>query len=129
MNFWDQFFSQPSYKYGTEPNAFLAAHAGRLPAGGRVLVPGDGEGRNGVWLAQQGFQVLSVDGSAVALGKARQLANERNVTLETEHADLADWTPAPSSADGVVLTYVHLPPPCGRRCTGAWRPRCARGAA
>ena len=109
MNFWDQAFDTPHYKYGTEPNAFLRAQAHRLPEGSTVLVPGDGEGRNGVWLARQGHAVLSVDISAVGLRKAGELAAQHGVQLRTLEADLAAWTPAPASADAVVLTYVHLP--------------------
>ena len=59
--FWDNRYGEPGYAYGTEPNAFLRAQASRLPPGARVLVVGDGEGRNGVWLAIQGHDVLSVD--------------------------------------------------------------------
>lgn len=110
MNFWDQNFSVPGFKYGTQPNVFLTEQAYRLALASKVLVPGDGEGRNGVWLAQQGHFVTSVDMSAVGLGKARQLAAEHGVALATEVVDLADWTPEPDSFDAVVLTYVHLPP-------------------
>ena len=110
MNFWDQNFSVPGFKYGTQPNVFLTEQAYRLVPASKVLVPGDGEGRNGVWLAQQGHFVTSVDMSAVGSGKARQLAAEHGVALATEVVDLADWTPEPESFDAVVLTYVHLPP-------------------
>ena len=110
MNFWDQQFGAEGYKYGTQPNAFLAAQAHRLAPGSDVLVPGDGEGRNGAWLAGQGHRVTAMDGSAVGLEKARALAASRGVHLQTVQADLADWTPAPGSADAVVLTFVHLPP-------------------
>jgi len=109
MKFWDQAFDIAGYKYGTQPNAFLREQAHRLPAHGQVLVPGDGEGRNGVWLATQGHTVLSVDGSAVGLAKARALAQQQGVPLATEQADLAAWAPAPGSYDAVVLTYVHFP--------------------
>ena len=95
LNFWDQRFAEPGFKYGTEPNAFLREQAVRLPPAGRVLVPGDGEGRNGVWLAAQGHQVASVDSSAVGLQKARDLASQHGVELETVVADLAVWEPAP----------------------------------
>jgi SAM-dependent methyltransferase len=74
-----------------------------------VLVPGDGEGRNGVWLAEQGHAVTSVDNSSVGLKKAQALAAERGVTLTTALLDLADWSPLPASVDAVVLIYVHLP--------------------
>ena len=109
MNFWDQNFSIPGYKYGTEPNAFLTQQACRLAPNSQVLVPGDGEGRNGVWLARQGHRVTAMDGSAVGLQKAQALAKQHGVEITTVVGDLADWVPAPGAFDAVVLTYVHLP--------------------
>jgi 2-polyprenyl-3-methyl-5-hydroxy-6-metoxy-1,4-benzoquinol methylase len=109
MNFWDQRFAEPGYKYGTEPNAFLCQQAARLAPASRVLVPGDGEGRNGVWLAGQGHRVTSVDYSAVGLQKAQALAAGRGVALTTELVDLADWAPTAATLDAVVLVYTHLP--------------------
>lgn len=110
MNFWDQNFSAPGYKYGTLPNAFLAEQAHRLQQPSDVLVPGDGEGRNGVWLAEQGHRVTAMDSSQVGLAKAQALASERGVSIRTVQADLADWSPAPESCDALVLIYLHLPP-------------------
>ena len=126
MTFWNQAFDTPEYKYGTQPNAFVRAQAHRLPAASQVLVPGDGEGRNGVWLAQQVHDVLSVDSSGVGLRKAQALAAQQGVPLRTLQADLADWVPAPASFGAVVLTYVHLPPAirrtAHRRLVAALRP-------
>ena len=110
MSFWDQRFAEPGYKYGLMPNVFLQTQAAQLAPHSRVLVPGDGEGRNGVWLAQQGHQVTSADMSAVGLQKARDLAVERRVALTTLQIDLADWQPEPDAFDAVVLIYTHLPP-------------------
>jgi SAM-dependent methyltransferase len=107
---WDERFASPQYVYGTEPNRWLALQAAGLPTGGRVLSLGEGEGRNAVWLAQQGFHVTAVDGSAVGLAKARRLAAERGVGIETEVADLARWEPELSAFDAVVLVFAHLPP-------------------
>jgi hypothetical protein len=107
--FWDQRYAEPGFKYGTAANAFLCQQAQRLPAAARVLVPGDGEGRNSVWLAGQGHRVLALDSSGVGLAKARALAAERAVAIETQQLDLADWAPAPASADAVALIFVHLP--------------------
>jgi SAM-dependent methyltransferase len=107
--FWDHNFSAPGYKYGTAPNAFLVEQAHRLPAGGEVLVPGDGEGRNSVWLALQGFKVTAMDASEVGLRKAQALAAESGVAIQAVLGDLADWAPAAGHFDAVVLTYVHLP--------------------
>jgi hypothetical protein len=109
MNFWDQRFAEPGFKYGTEPNAFLHDEAYRLSPASHVLVPGDGEGRNGVWLGMQGHAVTSVDSSAVGLKKAQALAASRGVTLRTELVDLADWQPTQASFDALVLIYTHLP--------------------
>lgn len=127
MNFWDQNFSAPGHKYGTAPNAFLADQALRLPVPSDVLLPGDGEGRNGVWLAQQGHRVTAMDSSVVGLNKARALATERGVAITTVHADLTDWTPEPHSADALALIYLHLPPAlrasAHQRLRQALRPR------
>jgi SAM-dependent methyltransferase len=127
MNFWDQNFSVPGYKYGLRPNAFMADQTPQLSVPSDVLMPGDGEGRNGVWLAQQGHRVTAVDSSAVGLSKAQALATERGVSITTVHADLADWTPEPNSADALVLIYLHLPPAlrasAHQRLLKALRPR------
>jgi SAM-dependent methyltransferase len=109
MNFWDQHYTAPGYKYGTAPNRYLVGQAHRLTPGSLVLLPGDGEGRNSVWLASQGHRVHAVDSSAVGLTKAQALAAERGVTIETTQADLAHWSPEPASCDAVVLVYLHLP--------------------
>ena len=118
-NFWDERFAEPGYKYGTAPNTFLCEQAGALPAGAQLLVPGDGEGRNGVWLAQQGHQVLAVDYSEVGLAKARALAAERGAEvaarLSTRLADLVDWLPPTGHFDAVVLVFCHLPSAIRRR--------------
>lgn len=110
QGFWDAQFAAPGYKYGTAPNAFLVSQAALLPSRARVLVPGDGEGRNGVWLAQQGHQVTAIDSSAVGLAKARALAAAHGVEIETIEADLSTWTAGAARYDAVVLVYVHLPP-------------------
>ena len=108
-NFWDQQFAVEGYKYGTAPNAFLTEQAHRIAPHSKVLVPGDGEGRNGVWLAEQGHQVTALDASAIGLQKAKALAMDRRVSVQLLQADLADWQ-AETLFDAVVLTYVHLPP-------------------
>ncbi|HEX4946691.1 MAG TPA: class I SAM-dependent methyltransferase [Blastocatellia bacterium] len=111
---WDERYAHEEYAYGTEPNEFLAAHAARIPRG-RVLCLADGEGRNGVWLAQQGYDVTSVDLSAVGLEKARKLAARRNVRINTIQADLAVYDIEPNAWEGIVLIFGHLPPHIRRR--------------
>lgn len=114
MGFWDSAFSAPGYKYGEAPNAFLLAQEPRFPRGARILVPGDGEGRNGVWLAERGHRVTTVDASAVGVEKARRLAAARGVSPDIRLGDLTDFAPEPSSADAVVAIYLHLPAPLRR---------------
>ena len=113
QDFWNQRYAEPGYKYGTEPNDYLRGQASRLPPAGQVLVPGDGEGRNSVWLAAQGHHVLAVDIAEVGLAKARQLAltqgHEVSARLRTQRADLSEWVPPAGRFDAVGLTYVHLP--------------------
>ncbi len=107
---WDERYAAEGYAYGTEPNRWLRANAGRLRPGGRVLCLAEGEGRNAVWLAAQGHRVDAVDGSAVGLEKARRLAAQRGVTIATAVADLGGYLPEPAAYDGVVLIFAHLPP-------------------
>lgn len=111
---WDARYTDPGYVFGTEPNGFLRSVAGRIPKGAALCL-GDGEGRNGVFLAEQGFAVTSMDASAVGLRKAAQLAQARGVALATAVADLADYTIAPAAWEGIVSIYVHLPPPLRRQ--------------
>jgi SAM-dependent methyltransferase len=99
---WENRFAVPDYIFGTAPNAFLAANKHLLPKRGRALAIADGEGRNGVWLAEQGLDVLSIDFSPAAQAKARALAHTRGVVLAIEIVDLAsyDW---PEAAFDVVV--------------------------
>ncbi len=108
-NPWDQRYAGPGYVYGTEPNAFVAAEAGRIPVG-PVLSLAEGEGRNAVHLAQLGHAVSAVDQSAVGLAKAARLAAVRGVSLTTVVTDLATYRIAPAAWSGIVATFVHLPP-------------------
>lgn len=108
--FWDSRYDGQDYVYGLAPNTHLVAQFGHLNPGGRVLVPGDGEGRNGVWLATQGMDVLSVDQSAVGLEKARHLAATKGVSIATEQADLEQWSWPVASFDGVVSIFLHFAP-------------------
>jgi SAM-dependent methyltransferase len=108
-SFWDTRYSNANFCYGTEPNAFVAAMAGEIPAG-PVLCLAEGEGRNAVHLAQLGHAVTAVDQSAVGLAKAARLAADRGVALTTIVADLAHFTIMPATWSGIVSTFVHLPP-------------------
>jgi SAM-dependent methyltransferase len=110
--FWDAAYAGDAYRYGKEPNAFLAAQvrAGAIRSGGRVLAIGDGEGRNGVWLASQGFRVTSLDQSPQGIRKIRALAAERGVAIDAILAKVPDWEIPAGAFDAVVLVYVHMEP-------------------
>jgi 2-polyprenyl-3-methyl-5-hydroxy-6-metoxy-1,4-benzoquinol methylase len=106
--FWNQRYASDTYSFGTEPNAFLATQAHRLKPGMRALVPGDGEGRNGVWLAEQGLTVDSVDASEVGVAKAQGLAKARGVEISTHIADLLAWNWPREQYDIVAAVYIHF---------------------
>lgn len=107
---WDERFSQHQPVYGETPNAFLAEQSSRFQRGMKLLVPGDGYGRNGIWLAQQGFQVHTVDLSPVGVDRARKSAQAAGVSLAMEQADLSTWNWPVEEYDGVFSIFLHLPP-------------------
>lgn len=111
---WNARFAAEDYFFGTEPNRFLHEHAALLPKRGRVLAVADGEGRNGVWLAERGLDVLSIDFSPVALAKSRKLADERGVSLAIEEADLNSWAWPPAGFDAVVAIFIQFAGPALR---------------
>ncbi|CCQ74451.1 bifunctional 2-polyprenyl-6-hydroxyphenol methylase/3-demethylubiquinol 3-O-methyltransferase UbiG [Magnetospira sp. QH-2] len=106
---WQDRYATDEYVYGTAPNEFLVSQAHRLKTGQTCLAVADGEGRNGVWLAQQGLDVHSVDGAASGLAKAQKLAQSRKVTLRTEQADLLTWDWPVAAYDLVATLFVHFP--------------------
>ncbi len=106
---WDQRYSSSDFIFGTEPNRYLQSQAWQLRPGMTALSVADGEGRNGVWLAGQGLDVLSIDLSAVGLAKATQLASMRGVTLKTLQCDLLTWDWPVEAFDVIASIFVHLP--------------------
>ena len=108
---WNERFSGSEYVFGTAPNAFLAHQAHLLRPGEKVLAVADGEGRNGVWLAEQGLDVRSFDFSPVGVEKARCLGKARGVTLSTELANAAAWRWEPARFDVVVAIFIQFAGP------------------
>lgn len=96
------------YLFGTAPNKFLASQAERFGAGMKVLSVADGEGRNAVWLAEQGWTMTGADFSGEALAKAAALAGARGVEIALVRADAVTWSPPPDQ-DLVLVAYLHLP--------------------
>lgn len=108
---WETRFAAADYIFGTAPNAFLKGQAHLLKRGQKALALADGEGRNGVWLAQQGLDVLALDFSPNALKKARALAAARGVDLRLELADLEQWQWPPAAFDVIVAIFIQFADP------------------
>lgn len=129
MAFWNARYAAEGYSYGTEPNEFLVQCLPQLqlmPRGASVLCLADGEGRNGVWLACQGFAVTSLDIAEEGLRKTRALAENAGVALQTQQADVTVFAPPERSWDAIVSIFLHLPAGPRRalhqRCFEALRP-------
>ena len=107
---WDERFSQDQPVYGEAPNGFLQTQAFRLKPGMKVFVPGDGYGRNGIWLARQGLQVHTLDLSTVGVERARKTAQSAGVSMTIDTGDLSTWSWPVGKFDAVVSIFLHLPP-------------------
>lgn len=105
---WDERYSAEEYAYGTDPNDFLAEHVNKIPKG-KVLCLAEGEGRNAVYLAGQGYTVTAVDASAAGMQKAQRLASANDVSITTVVSDLANFQIEPDSYEGVVSIFCHVP--------------------
>ncbi len=108
---WETRYATPEYIFGEGPNYFLASCKALLPSSGKALAIADGEGRNGVWLAEQGLDVLSLDFSPNAQKKAAQLAKARNVHITLECADVHQWPYPPANYDVVVEVFTQFSTP------------------
>ena len=109
---WDERYGSDTFAYGTAPNEFLEQSwpSLDLSAGSKCLLLAEGEGRNGVYLAELGMDVTGVDISKVGLDKAQKLAAERKVTIQTHVADLASFDFGTAQWDAIVGIYSHFPP-------------------
>jgi len=108
-DFWNERYRQAEYAYGTEPNAFFKSHLDTLPPG-RLLLPAEGEGRNAVYAAMQGWQVSAFDQSAEGKKKAELLAQKHGVVMDYSVLSIGKLPYAPGSFDAVGLTYAHFFP-------------------
>lgn len=107
---WNARYAADGRPFGDRPNDFLRAESWRIPKGGRVLTIGEGDGRNAVWLARQGFAVTAVEGSRVGVENARAHAASDGVDADFHCADLMDWDWPTAVFDAVVSIFVHFPP-------------------
>ncbi len=123
IEFWDQRYAGDGLCYGEQPNDFLAQVADRLPRAGSALDIGAGEGRNAMFLAGRGLDVLAVDQSTVGVEKAQRRARGRGLILRAQATDLRDFNAADSSFDVISSIFVHLPGEIRSRVherVGAW---------
>jgi len=112
---WQERYSTPDFRFGKEPNEFLVACRPLLPQTGKVLAVADGEGRNGVWLARHGLDVLSIDFSPAAQAKARALAAEHKVDVTFVEADVHAWPYPEEAFDVVVEIFSQFSTPAERQ--------------
>ena len=101
---WDKYYNMEEFLYGTEPIAFLRENINLLPKN-KALDLAMGEGRNGVYLATQGFDVVGLDISPIGLNKAQQLAEHNNVAIQTRLVDLENYQLEKNSYDLIICTY------------------------
>lgn len=105
---WDERYDTDDYVYGIHPNKFLVSIADKIPVG-KTLCLAEGEGRNAVYLASLGHDVVAVDSSAVGLKKAKRLAQQKGVEIETVVQNLEELDIQPNSWDAIVSIFCHLP--------------------
>lgn len=104
---WNERYSTDLYIFGKDPNKFFRDELDKLNPG-RILLVGEGEGRNGVYAATKGWQVDAVDFSEIAKQKALTLAEEYKVTINYNISDIAEYKAAPETYDAIGIIYVHL---------------------
>jgi len=106
-NMWNERYMDNEFVYGKEPNLFFKEWLQKLESGS-ILMPADGEGRNGVFAAQLGWKVTSSDLSEEGKSKALELANEKNVALDYSVGDLEELEFKKESFDAIGLIYAHF---------------------
>ena len=108
-DFWNERFGQKEYVYGTIPNVFFKSEIDKIKPAGKILLPAEGEGRNAVYAATQGWDVVAFDPSSEGRKKALALAEKNKVTIEylLESYQTIDF--APESFDVICLCFAHMP--------------------
>ncbi|MDO9134366.1 MAG: class I SAM-dependent methyltransferase [Hydrogenophaga sp.] len=110
-NTWNRRFAEPGFLFGCEPNGWLREHAHVWSPGEHVLCVADGEGRNSVWLAEQGLVVEAFDIAATGVAKARELAAQRGVAVNFTVTDCETWAWPDRTLDGVAAIFVQFADP------------------
>ena len=105
---WNSRFDSDTYLFGTTPNDWLREHAGQSTPGQRILCVADGEGRNSVWLAEQGLTVNAFDIAELGMAKAHKLAAARGVTVNYVTSDCDGYQWPEGGYDGVAAIFVQF---------------------
>jgi SAM-dependent methyltransferase len=105
---WDDRYAEEGFAFGDQPNDFLVEVEQAIPRGD-ALVVGDGDGRNGVWLAEQGHTVTTIDLSPVGVEKAKRLATSRGTSINAQVGDLETFEMGNGAWDSIVSIFCHLP--------------------
>ncbi len=113
LNTWNQRFAQDGYLFGESPNHYLQQQASHLRPG-RALAVADGEGRNGVWLAEQGLTIDAFDFSPLAIDKARALAKARGVQVNWVCSDWQGFDWQPEVWENTVAIFIQFATPAER---------------
>ncbi len=108
-SFWNERFDVDEYVYGTEPNQYYKKELGKLTPG-KILFPAEGEGRNAVYAAEQGWEVTAFDPSTVAKEKALNLARQNNVSIHYQISNYDEIEFPEASFDCIVLIFAHMHP-------------------
>lgn len=104
---WNERYDAAELVWSAGPNQFLVAEIEGVPPG-RAIDLACGEGRNAIWLAEQGWRVTGVDFSAVGLAKGAHIAEARGVHVEWIEADVTTWEPPVAAFDLVAVFYLQL---------------------
>ncbi len=112
---WQGRYGVPDYIFGKNPNYFIASCKDLLPKSGKALAVADGEGRNGVWLAEQGLEVVSLDFSQVGQEKAAALAKEHGVSMQIVNGDVHTWDYPENAYDVVAEIFTQFSSPDERK--------------
>lgn len=107
--FWNQLYSNPHYMFGENPNEYLVDKLATLPAG-KILLPGDGEGRNAVYCAQQDWETHAFDISEIGKIKADALAQKNQVSIHFEVSNVPELNYPSQSFDAIALIFCHFTP-------------------
>lgn len=107
QEFWNGKFTREGYLYGKKPNSFLVSCSSNFKKAQKFLCLGEGEGRNAIYFAGRGYDVVALDASDIGLKKLEDLAEEAEVYVETRCIDLNEWEPS-STYGTIVASFLHI---------------------